>query len=315
MATLTARLKQEAHRIGCIGIGIAPAASLTPEGDRLREWLDRGYHASMGWMARRAAERIDPMRVVPSVRSVVIVAVNYFTPFRHSESTDTAKVSRYAWGDDYHDIVLRKVEQLAEFIRREVPGAVTRAYVDTGPVMEKAWAARSGIGWVGKHTNVITRQAGSWVFLGSLLTTASLDPDEPAVDHCGTCRACLDACPTKAFPEPYVLDASRCISYLTIEHRTAIPEPQSDELGGWVYGCDICQDVCPWNRFEQPTDEDGFLPRPGLVAPLLKDLAEMTEEEFSERFKGSPITRPKHAGFMRNVRTNLESLKKTRHHT
>lgn len=315
MSNLTVRLKQEAHRLGCAAVGIARAKALEPEGDRLREWLDRGYHASMGWMARRAAERIEPSLVLPSVRSVVMIAVNYFTGHRHSAAAEAGKISRYAWGDDYHDIVLRKVEHLAEFISRQEPATETKCYVDTGPVMEKAWAARAGVGWIGKHTNVITQKTGSWVFLGTLLTSADLDPDEPAVDHCGTCRACLDACPTGAFPEPYVLDASKCISYLTIEHRGAFPAGTHEQLDGWVFGCDICQEVCPWNRFERETDEPGFQPRMGNEAPLLTELEGLSESQFSERFKGSPVTRPKHAGFIRNVRAALESLGKSGHHT
>lgn len=314
MSNLSELVKQEAHRLGCSAVGIARVGALDTEAERLRAWLDRGYHASMGWMARRAAERVDPSRVLPSVRSVVMIAVNYFTGHRHSEHTHAAKISRYAWGDDYHEIVLRKVEQLAEFIRSQAPEATTKCYVDTGPVMEKAWAARAGIGWIGKHTNVITQKTGSWVFLGSLLTSAELTPDEPAVDHCGTCRACLDACPTGAFPEPYVLDASKCISYLTIEHRGPFEAEQQGWLNGWVFGCDICQEVCPWNRFEQETDEPGFLPRSGNDAPLLADLVGLTESQFLERFKGSPVTRPKHAGFIRNVQAALESLGKSGHH-
>lgn len=315
MSNLTELVKHEARRLGCSAVGIARAGTLDTEGERLRAWLDRGYHASMGWMARRAAERVDPARVLPSVRSVVMIAVNYFAGHRHSELPDAAKVSRYAWGDDYHEIVLRKVEQLADFISRQAPATETKCYVDTGPVMEKAWAARAGVGWIGKHTNVITLKTGSWVFLGTLLTSAELEPDEPAVDHCGTCRACLDACPTGAFPDPYVLDASKCISYLTIEHRGPFPADVQDQLGGWVFGCDICQEVCPWNRFEQETDELRFQPRKGNEAPLLTELVQLSESQFLERFGGSPVTRPKHAGFIRNVQAALESLGKTGHHT
>jgi epoxyqueuosine reductase len=244
-----------------------------------------------------------------------MVAVNYFTGHRHSANTDIAKISRYAWGDDYHGIVLGKVERLAEFIRGQAPEAETKCYVDTGPVMEKAWAARAGVGWIGKHTNVITQKTGSWVFLGTLLTSAELEPDEPAVDHCGTCRACLDACPTGAFPQPYVLDASKCISYLTIEHRGPFPPGQESQLDGWIFGCDVCQEVCPWNRFEREADEPGFHPRKGNEAPLLADLSRLSESQFMEQFKGSPVTRPKHAGFMRNVHAALESLGKSGHHT
>jgi epoxyqueuosine reductase len=266
-------------------------------------------------MARRAAERCDPGRVLPGARSVVSVAVNYYSPESHVEEPGTGKVSRYAWGDDYHDVVLRKVELLAEFLRREVPTCSTRSYVDTGPVMDKAWAARAGIGWIGKHTNVITRNSGTWVFLGTLLTTADLEPDEPAQDMCGTCTACLDACPTHAFVQPYVLDASRCISYLTIEHRGEIDPELAKDFRGWVYGCDICQDVCPWNRFARPSEEPGFQPRPENISPSLREWEGMSEEMFHVRFAGSPMTRPKHAGMVRNARAALESFANSAHLT
>ena len=296
-------------------MGIARAEPLHPEGDRLQEWLDRGYHGTMGWMARRAAERRDPTLVLPSIRSVVSIAVNYYSPEPHSDAAGIGKISRYAWGDDYHAIVLEKADRLADFVRREAPGAQTKTYADTGPVMDKAWAARAGVGWLGKHTNVITRDAGSWVFLGTVLTTIDLDPDEPATDLCGTCTACLDACPTQAFAQPYVLDATRCISYLTIEHRGELPGDLTKDFRGWLFGCDICQDVCPWNRFQRPTAEPGFRPRPDTVAPALQDLTSLTEEQFHKRFQGSPVTRPKHAGFVRNVKAALESFTKSEHLT
>ena len=266
-------------------------------------------------MARRAAERRDPTLVLPSIRSVVSIAVNYYTPEPHSDAAGIGKISRYAWGDDYHAIVLEKADRLADFVRREAPGAQTKTYADTGPVMDKAWAARAGVGWLGKHTNVITRDAGSWVFLGTVLTTIDLDPDEPATDLCGTCTACLDACPTQAFAQPYVLDATRCISYLTIEHRGELPGDLTKDFRGWLFGCDICQDVCPWNRFQRPTAEPGFRPRPDTVAPALQDLTSLTEEQFHKRFQGSPVTRPKHAGFVRNVKAALESFTKSEHLT
>lgn len=315
MPSFATLLKEEARRLGCVGAGIARAEPLLPEGDRLKEWLDRGFHGTMGWMARRAVERRDPTLVLPSARSVISIAVNYYSPELHTDAKGIGKISRYAWGDDYHAIVLEKADRLADFVRREAPGAQTKTYVDTGPVMDKAWAARAGVGWIGKHTNVITRGAGSWVFLGTVLTSIDLDPDEPATDLCGTCTACLDACPTHAFAEPYVLDATRCISYLTIEHRGALPDDLTKDFRGWIFGCDICQDVCPWNRFQRPTDEPGFRPRPGSVAPDLDELSALTEGQFHERFRGSTVTRPQHAGFVRNVRIALESFSKSEHLT
>jgi epoxyqueuosine reductase len=251
--------------------------------------------------------------VLPSVRSIVSIAVNYYSPELHRDGNGIGKISRYAWGEDYHELVLRKAEHLAAFIRDLSPGAETKTYVDTGPIMDKAWAARAGIGWIGKHTNVITRGSGSWVFLGTVLTSVDLEPDEPATDLCGSCTACLDACPTEAFVAPYLLDATRCISYQTIEHRGQMPGDIKKNVGAWVFGCDVCQDVCPWNRFQQPAAEAGFWPRPGNLAPSLEELGQLTEAEFSERFRGSPVRRSKYEGFMRNVAAALESFPKSEH--
>ncbi len=313
MPTLTQRLKDEARRLGCVGVGIANAVPLHPEGDRLQEWLDRGYQGTMGWMARRADERKDPALVLPDARSVISIAVNYYSPEQHIDAPGIGKVSRYAWGIDYHDVVLRIADQVSDFLRSQVPDSRTRSYVDTGPVMDKAWAARAGVGWIGKHSNVITRDVGSWVFLGTLFTTTALDPDDPATDMCGTCTACLDACPTSAIVQPYVVDARACISYLTIEHRGEILPEHAARMEGWVHGCDICQDVCPWNKFERPSEFAEFHPRPEHVAPSLAELASLTPDDFRTRFEGSPLSRPKHSGLLRNARAALESLTKSKH--
>jgi epoxyqueuosine reductase len=283
-------------------VGVARAERLDEEGRRLREWLDRGFHATMGWMARTAERRTDPALVLPGARSVVAVAMNYFTPSATAGGPGTGKVSRYAWGEEYHTLMEERLDTLWRWMASEFPGIDGKRFIDAGPAMDKAWAARAGIGWIGKHTNVITRGYGSWVFLGEIVTTLELPPDEPAVDRCGTCTRCIDACPTDALVQPYLLDARRCIAYLTIEHRGPF-EPDAGDLHGWVFGCDDCQDVCPWNtRHARPTDERAFLPREGHVAPSLDAWEGLTEEEFRDRFSGSPMRRAKSEGMTRNIR-------------
>jgi epoxyqueuosine reductase len=303
----TIEVKQEALRLGFSAIGISTAGVLTGERSHFEEWLDRGFHAGMGWMAQTPERRTNPELVFPGVRSVISVALNYYTPGDQSPDPETGKISRYAWGNDYHDVMEKKIRELEDFLIRSIPEARTRGYVDTGPVMDKAWAAKGGVGWLGKHTNVITRGWGSWVFLGTILTTAVLDQDDPETDMCGSCTACLDACPTGALPEPYLLDANKCISYLTIEHREKIPRDLAEVFDRWVFGCDICQDVCPWNRFQRPTAEPEFLPRDGVRSLRLTDLADMSQEEFAVRFRGSAIKRTKVSGLTRNARAVLES--------
>ncbi len=258
-----------AGRIGFLSVGIAPADPLQAESLHLRGWLDRGYQATMGWMERTAEKRMDPRKVLEGARSVIVTALNYYHPVVHAEDAAVGKISRYAWGDDYHKVVLEKLELFSAWIRETFPGTTALAYVDTGPLMEKALAARAGIGWEGKHANIITREYGSWLFLGEIVTTLALPPDEPAVDHCGSCRLCIDACPTQAIVEPYVVDAGKCISYLTIEHRGEISGKEKENFKNWIFGCDICQDVCPWNqKFAQPSGESRLGPHPGNEAPV-----------------------------------------------
>ncbi|MGA9116982.1 MAG: tRNA epoxyqueuosine(34) reductase QueG, partial [Bacteroidota bacterium] len=296
-------LRREAARRGFPLAGIARAAALEVEGARLREWLERGYDAGMGWMRRRIAERTDPRALLPGARSVVMLAVNYYTPVERSGRPGDARISRYAWGEDYHAVLGARLEGLAVWMRQVFGGEVVRAWVDTGPLMEKAWAQRGGIGWIGKHGNIITRAFGSWVFLGGILTTAELEPDPPARGLCGSCTRCIDACPTGAIVGPSVVDSNRCISYLTIEHRGEIAPALADRLGGWIFGCDICQDVCPWNRkCARPCGEPAFGPRPPHVNPPAAAWAKMTAREFAERFRLTPIRRATHAGLLRNLR-------------
>jgi epoxyqueuosine reductase len=310
-AGFTARIRERALALGFHKVGVVPAAPLDAERARLEEWLRRGYHGEMNWMARDTERRTDPRLVMPDARSVVVVALNYFTPHEHAPGeAATGKISRYAWGDDYHDVVGGKLKELFAWIKAEHPAAEGKACVDIQPLMDKAWAVRAGLGWIGKHTNLITREYGSWVFLGELLLNLELEYDSAvSEDHCGTCTLCIEACPTDAITEPYVLDSNRCISYATIELRAPdLPADIAGKLDGWLYGCDICQDVCPWNRFEQPTTETRFEPREGQVSANLAHLLELTPDAYAARFRRSPIKRAKLAGLQRNAR----ALKKDR---
>ncbi len=290
-------------------MNIVRAAALAPERERLQEWLERGLQGEMHWMKRDPEQRTDPRLVLPSARSVVVVALNYYTPHQHTNDSMTGKISRYSWGDDYHDVVGGKLKSLLAWIKEQWPEAEGKACVDIQPMMDKAWGVRAGLGWIGKHSNLITREYGSWVFLGELLLNLELEYDtEQVEDHCGTCTLCLEACPTDAIIEPYVVDSNRCISYATIELRApAIPETIAPNLSGWLYGCDICQDVCPWNRFEQPTTEARFEPREGNINASLPDILNLKPETYAERFRRSAIKRAKLSGLQRNARELLEN--------
>jgi epoxyqueuosine reductase len=301
-------IKQKALELGFNKVGIVPAEALSEEGARLREWVAHGFHGQMkymepGHMARDPQQRSDPRLLMPSAKSVVCVALNYFRPEKHVDSPDTGKISRYAWGEDYHDVLRDKLKALLAWIEQQQPEVEGKICVDSSPMMDKAWAVRAGIGWLGKHSNVITKEFGSWVFLGELLLSVELEFDsfiEP--DHCGKCTACIEACPTGAIIAPYQVDATRCISYGTIELREPeMPEPIKSNLEGWVFGCDICQDVCPWSRFSKETAEERFTPREGIIQPRLQELIELSQEEFSTRFRKSPIKRAKLAGLKRNA--------------
>ncbi len=301
------QIKAKALELGFSKAGIAQVGDFTTEASRLHEWLQRNLHATMNWMNTNVEKRSDVSEVLPGAKSVIALAMNYFTPAEHSDSDEYGKISRYAWGDDYHDILTEKLELLHAWLGREFPGYDGRYYVDTGPIMEKAWAQRAGIGWIGKHTNVITQDLGSWVFLGEIVTNLELEADLPATDHCGTCTLCIDACPTHAITEPYVVDSGLCLSYLTIEHRGDFENTPVFKTDGWIYGCDVCQDVCPWNeRFAVETNESRFQPREGNIAPRLTEWKDMSRVEFSARFKGSPMKRTKHEGLMRNIHTVLD---------
>lgn len=299
----SADIKSKALELGFTSVGIVPAECLEAEGERLREWLDRGYHGTMAWMEREPEKRADPRLLMPGCISIIVCTLNYYTPHKHEQLASHGKISRYAWGDDYHDVLREKLTELVNSIRSSHPEVNAKICVDTAPFMDKAWAARAGLGWIGKHTNLITKNVGSWVFIGSVLLDVKLEYDIPQPeDHCGTCTACIEACPTGAIVEPYVVDANRCISYATIELRDEqLPNEIAANLNGWIYGCDICQDVCPWNRFETPTVESRFEPRQGGTSLDLGRVASMGHDEYVMRFRRSAMKRTKLSGLKRNA--------------
>jgi epoxyqueuosine reductase len=310
MLSRSERIREKAFELGFCKFGVVAADALDAEGEQFFEWLKRGFHGEMAWMNRDPQKRVDPNLLFPQARSVIVVAINYYTPHEHHNWPSHGKISRYAWGDDYHEVVREKLQTLLTWIKTEMPGSDGKVCIDTSPVMEKAWAVRGGIGWLGKHTNVITTDHGSWVFLGEIILNLDLESDtEVVTDHCGSCTACLDACPTQAIVEPYVVDSRKCLSYATIELRDEqLSSDIAENLNGWLYGCDICQDVCPWNRFEQPTRESGFEPRNNETSLDLAALADMSHEEYVERFRGSAMKRTKLTGLKRNAKTLSEQI-------
>jgi epoxyqueuosine reductase len=310
---LTGLIKQRALSEGFEKVGIVPAERLDDAHDRLLAWLGRGYHGEMAWMARDSEMRSDPRKLFPAARSVVVVAMNYYTPAAYRDDPATGKVSRYAWGDDYHEVLNVKLSSLLKWIQEELPQVEGKVCVDIQPMMDKAWAVRAGLGWIGKHSNLITTEYGSWVFIGELLLSIDLEYEtELVADHCGSCTLCIDACPTGAITEPYTVDSNKCISYATIELRdTELPHDVAENLEGWFYGCDICQDVCPWNRFQQNTDESRFQPRQGNVNVSLSEVLELTAEVYPARFRHSAMKRAKLSGLQRNARTLIDSFSNT----
>ncbi len=311
MDSLSTKIRQKAIGLGIDKIRFARAESLGHSGEKFFTWLGRGYQGQMAWLEREPEKRTDPRRILPDAKTVISVALNYYTPQQHVDDPEKGKISRYAWGDDYHDVLKEKLRTLLDWIVDYYPGASGKICVDTAPIMEKAWAMRAGIGWIGKNSNVLTKENGSWIFLGEILLNLDLDHDEPATDHCGTCTACIDACPTDAIVEPYVVDSNKCISYATIELRTdELPDDVSSKLEGWLYGCDICQDVCPWNRFEKPTDEPRFAPRLTETSLDLDVVESLTPETYAERFRKSPMKRTKLGGLKRNAAALRQTSRK-----
>jgi epoxyqueuosine reductase len=296
-------IRGEAKRLGFDTVGFTEAV-LPPEmRERLDAFVDSGAHGGMGWMAERRAERAEPRALWPDAVSVIALGQNYapgYDPLASLMQPNRATISCYAQGADYHDVVKRRLKALGQWMVRAFRGAELKVFVDTAPVMEKPLAAKAGLGWQGKHSNLVSRDFGSWLFLGEIYTTLALTPDVPERDHCGSCRACLDICPTSAFPAPYRLDARRCISYLTIEHRGPIPAEFRPAMGNRIYGCDDCLAACPWNKFAREAQELRFAPR-YEVAPRLEDLAALDEAGFRARYAGSPIKRIGRDRFARNV--------------
>jgi epoxyqueuosine reductase len=302
-AEIKAAIRAEALGLGFDAVGFAPAQLAPQARVNLIEFLARGYHGDMGWLAARAAERADPQALWPEAKSVVVLGLNYGPadePLALLGRKERGGVSVYARGRDYHDVVKPRLKALARRIEARWPGAL-KVFVDTAPVMEKPLAEAAGIGWQGKHTNLVSRGLGSWLFLGEIYLALDLPPDEPEADHCGECRRCLDACPTGAFPAPYRLDARRCISYLTIEHKGHIDAELRPLMGNRIYGCDDCLAVCPWNKFARATEEPAFRPRAALAAPKLAELAAFDDAGFRRAFSGSPLKRIGRDRFLRNV--------------
>lgn len=301
---LTQKLKHYAQSLGCDLAGVAPVQAF-PELEFYTQWLQAGHAGEMEYLQRQLPKRLDPRQLLPEARSVVVIGVNYHTSQPLSIAMDDPErgwISRYAWGDDYHEVLSDKLKKLDSFLQQEAgPGYRSKYYVDTGPVLDRVFAKYAGLGWFGKNTNLINQRLGSWFFIGELITNLLLEIDAPPPDRCGTCRRCLDACPTEAFVAPYILDSKRCISYLSIELRGPIPEDLRPAMGRHVFGCDICQDVCPWNRKAPFANEAAFAPRENMCAPALEELAGLDEAAFRERFRGSPIKRAKWRGLMRNV--------------
>ncbi|MBK7342706.1 MAG: tRNA epoxyqueuosine(34) reductase QueG [Saprospiraceae bacterium] len=300
----TEPIKQKAADLGFFLCSVATAEPMEEEARRLEDWLNRNYHGKMGYMANHFELRTDPTKLVPGARSVISLGCNYHNP-DVPEDPESPRISQYAYGEDYHKVIRRKLKALLQWMKEEYGDIQGRVFVDSGPVLERDWARRSGMGWAGKHTLLINRDAGSYFFLAEIIIDLPLVPDPPIKDYCGTCTRCIDACPTDAIsPSGYLLDGSKCISYLTIELRESIPAEFKDKLEGWAFGCDICQEVCPWNRFAQHHAEPAFHPHPDLLAMTHSDWQEMTEELFLNVFGHTPVKR---AGWNKLMSTTLKS--------
>jgi epoxyqueuosine reductase len=292
-------IKAEARRLGFLSCGISEATFLEEEAPRLEAWLRKGMHGQMAYMENHFDKRLDPRKLVPGAKSVVSLLYNYY-PAEHQRE-DSYKISKYAYGEDYHFVLKRKLKELLRYIEQEIGAVHGRAFVDSAPVLDRAWATRSGLGWIGKNSNLLSREAGSFFFIAELILDLDLEADGPVTDHCGTCTACLDACPTDAIVQPYVVDGSKCISYFTIELKNEIPSDVRGTFEDWVFGCDVCQDVCPWNRFSRPHSEPSFSPKQELLGFEKKQWEELTEEIFRKVFRNSAVKRTKFTGLKRNI--------------
>ncbi len=295
----TQKIKQEAKRLGFLSCGVSKADFLETEAPRFEKWLRNGMHGQMNYMVNHFDKRLDPRLLVDGAKSVVSLLLNYYP--HELQNSDSYKISKYAYGEDYHFVIKDKLKSLLQFIQGEIGEVNGRVFVDSAPVLDKAWAAKSGLGWVGKNSNLITQKTGSFYFIAELIVDLELEYDTPTTDHCGTCTACIDACPTEAIVQPYVVDGSKCISYLTIELKEAIPNNFKGQLDDWMFGCDVCQDVCPWNRFAKPHNEPAFEPNSEILNYTKKEWQEITQDVFSKVFKNSAVKRTKYSGILRNI--------------
>ncbi len=298
-AKWTQLIKTEAKRLGFLSCGISKAGFLEEEAPRLEKWLNQNMHGEMQYMENHFDKRLDPTKLVEGARSVISLLLNYYP--NEVQNPDSYKISKYAYGTDYHFVIKDKLKHLLHFIQEEIGEVHGRAFVDSAPVLDKAWAAKSGLGWIGKNSNLLTQQVGSFYFIAELIVDLDLEYDAPVTDHCGTCTACIDACPTQAIVAPYVVDGSKCISYFTIELKNEIPAEFKGKFDDWMFGCDVCQDVCPWNRFSKPHNEPLFDPNPELVSFSKKDWEEITDDVFKKVFQKSAVKRTKLAGLKRNI--------------
>ncbi len=298
-AKYTKTIKDEAKRLGFLSCGISQAAFLEEEAPRLENWLNKNMHGEMRYMENHFDKRLDPTKLVDDSKSVISLLLNYYPS--ETQNSESYKLSKYAYGTDYHFVIKDKLKQLLQHIQEEIGEVSGRAFVDSAPVLDKAWAAKSGLGWIGKHSNLLTQQTGSFYFIAELVVDLDLEYDSITTDHCGTCTACIDACPTQAITEPYVVDGSKCISYFTIELKEQLPNSMKGTFDDWMFGCDVCQDVCPWNKFSKPHNEPLFNPNPELLAMTKKDWEEITQETFSKVFQKSAVKRTKFSGLTRNI--------------
>lgn len=294
-----ALIKAEALRLGFMSCGISKADFLEVEAPRLERWLNNQMHGQMSYMENHFDKRLDPRLLVEGAKSVVSLTLNYYP--EETQIEDSYKISKYAYGEDYHYVIKDKLKELLYFIQSEIGDVDGRVFVDSAPVLDKAWAAKSGLGWVGKNNNLINRKNGSFFFIAELIIDLDLETDGPTTDHCGTCTKCIDACPTKAIESPYIVNGSKCISYLTIELRDDIPSEFANKLDDWMFGCDVCQDICPWNRFAKPHSEPRFIPNNELMHLEKREWRELTKDTFNEIFKKSAIKRAKFDGLLRNI--------------
>ena len=293
-------IKQESKRLGFDYCGISKAEFLEEEAPRLERWLNQNMHGQMSYMQNYFDKRLDPRLLVPGAQSVVSLLLNYY-PLEGQKDTTAPKISKYAYGKDYHLVIKEKLNQLLQYIKEHIGDVDGRVFVDSAPVMDKVWAKKGGLGWIGKNSNLINKQSGSFFFIAELIIDLKLEQDGPIKDYCGTCTRCIDACPTEAIVAPYVVDGSKCISYLTIELKDAIPNEFKNKMDNWAFGCDVCQDVCPWNSFSKPNAEQSFDPNTELLNMSQREWYELTEETFSRVFKQSAVKRTKFSGLIRNL--------------